>query len=99
MPLPLDNIHDLTLHVESVNDDFVPAMVSLLRRITTLNTLCITSVVYWQASVELYNEIKERDNEYMEEDSRIEHNSEITEEDAATEIEFRFTFINSLILK
>lgn len=49
--------------------------------------------------MELYNEIKERDNEYMEQDNRTEHNSEITEEDAATEIEFRFTFINSLILK
>ncbi|XP_061988118.1 uncharacterized protein LOC133706604 [Rosa rugosa] len=86
MPLRLDNIHDLTLHVRSVNDDFVPAMVSLFRGITTLNTLCITSVTYKQAIEEAYNETEEEDNNYEEEDNGTEQeNSETTEEDGATE--------------
>ncbi|XP_050369934.1 uncharacterized protein LOC126788025 [Argentina anserina] len=78
-PLPFDNVHDLTLHVRSVTDDFIPAMVNLLRGITTLNTLRITSVVYNEAIEEAYDGFEEEDNETEQE------NSETTEEDCTNE--------------
>ncbi|XP_024191400.1 uncharacterized protein LOC112195259 isoform X2 [Rosa chinensis] len=43
MPLPLDEISNLGIHIYSLKDVLVPAMVSLLRGMTNLNTLWITS--------------------------------------------------------
>ncbi|KAM5559441.1 F-box/LRR-repeat protein [Rosa sericea] len=42
-PLPLDEISNLGIHIYGLDDDLVPAMVSLLRGMTNLNTLWITS--------------------------------------------------------
>ncbi|KAB2622006.1 F-box protein [Pyrus ussuriensis x Pyrus communis] len=39
--LILDNIRNLSIHCESLNNKFVPALVSLLRRMPNLNILCI----------------------------------------------------------
>ncbi|KAM1093419.1 hypothetical protein ACFX2I_008572 [Malus domestica] len=43
MPLPFDNVSYLGLRITSLSDDLVPAMVSLLRGISNLNTLQIES--------------------------------------------------------
>ena len=64
MPLPLCNIHDLTLPVGSLEDDFIPALVYLFRGITTLNTLHITS----------------QDSEEADNKTDTYHNSDTTEE-------------------
>lgn len=41
MSAPLDNIRKLGIHCSSLKDDLVPAMVSLVRGMTNLNSLYI----------------------------------------------------------
>ncbi|KAM2731242.1 hypothetical protein EV2_034926 [Malus domestica] len=52
---PLHDICNLGLHLRSLNDDIVPAVVSLFRAVTSMNTLHI-SVVYSQVVVNVKDE-------------------------------------------
>ncbi|KAM5583292.1 F-box/LRR-repeat protein [Rosa sericea] len=87
LPVPLDSIRYLSLHVTNLNADLVAAMVSIFRGITYLNTLCIMSDLSkssvsgseYDSDIEEVvedNDTEEEDNETKEENATEKENNE-----------------------
>lgn len=87
MPVPLDSIRYLSLHVTSLNADLVAAMVSIFRGITSLNTLCImsdlskSSVSGTEDDSDIEEVVEDNDTEEENNENEEEDNDNYTEEE------------------